>query len=933
MSFSVGSLVRARGREWVVLPESELDEGLLVLRPLGGTDAEIAGVYLPLEHVEPATFAPPDPARDLGDHLSARLLRDAVRLGFRSGAGPFRSIARIAVEPRPYQLVPLLMALRLDPVRMLIADDVGIGKTIEALLIARELFDRGEVQRTCVLCPPHLAEQWQRALREQFHLPAELVLPGTAARLEREAAGRSLFECFPHVVVSLDYVKSDRRRETFLRACPELVIVDEAHTCASPYGRSGRAQQRRHEVLRRLAADPNRHLLLVTATPHSGKEQTFRSLLGLLDPRFEELSEEPADRAAQKQELAKHFVQRRRGDIESYLSTDTPFPKRDQAEDTYTLHPEHRALFDDVLAWCEETVRRAGGERHRQRVQWWSALALLRALGSSPAAAAATLRVRAAVADAASAEEADELGRRTVMDDAEESEGADVEPGSQIEDVDDESPLAVLARRVEALSGRKDHKLARAIEIVRSLIDEGFRPILFCRFIATAKYVAAALSDALQKGVHVDAVTGDLPPELREQRIEAFAEHARRVLVCTDCLSEGINLQHRFDAVVHYDLSWNPTRHEQREGRVDRYGQLKKRVRTLTYYGKDNPVDGIVLEVLLRKQRAIQSQLGISVPVPVDTDAVIMAIIEGLTLRRKKGGETLTFDFMHTHEREALEVAWDEAVEREKQSRTVFAQRTIKVDEVQRELDAVRAALGGTEVVERFTLDALQAMRAVVSRGDPVRVDLRETPRALRDRLALDRPELALAFGVGTHEEATVLDRAHPIVEAIASHVVETALDPALAGPGARSSVIRTRDVSKRTTAILLRMRFHIVQRMRDGVERPLLAEDALTVAFRGSPARADWLGDDEIERLLRATPSANVPVELAREQLRRVADELGALSGELDARVHERAAVLLDAHRRVRSAAKLGVRAVRVEPQLPADLLGVYVYLPAGAL
>ncbi|MDW8214645.1 MAG: helicase, partial [Roseiflexaceae bacterium] len=112
-TFAVGALVRARGREWVVLPESTDD--LLVLRPLGGTDDEIAGVYLPLESVEPARFALPDPAKR-GDALSCRLLRDAVRLGFRSSAGPFRSFARIAVEPRPYQLVPLLMALKLDPV-------------------------------------------------------------------------------------------------------------------------------------------------------------------------------------------------------------------------------------------------------------------------------------------------------------------------------------------------------------------------------------------------------------------------------------------------------------------------------------------------------------------------------------------------------------------------------------------------------------------------------------------------------------------------------------------------------------------------------------------------------------------------------------------------------------------------------------------------
>src|SRR5215208_3182022 len=167
---------------------------MLVVRPLGGTDAEIAGIFLPLEKVEQARFDLPDPNLT-GDYLSARLLRDAVRLGFRSSAGPFRSFGRLAFEPRPYQLVPLLMAMKLDPVRLLIADDVGIGKTIEACLIAKEMLERGEITRTAVLCPPHLAEQWQSELREKFHIDAALVLASTAARLERDcSADESLFD-------------------------------------------------------------------------------------------------------------------------------------------------------------------------------------------------------------------------------------------------------------------------------------------------------------------------------------------------------------------------------------------------------------------------------------------------------------------------------------------------------------------------------------------------------------------------------------------------------------------------------------------------------------------------------------------------------------------------------------------------------------------
>jgi len=319
MTFAVGSLVRARGREWVVLPESADD--LLILRPLGGTDDEVPGIYVPLEPVEPARFDLPDPAK-LGDEHSCRLLRDAVRLGFRSSAGPFRSFGRLAVEPRPYQLVPLLMALKLDPVRLLIADDVGVGKTVETALVVRELLDRGEIERFVVLSPAHLAEQWQRELRDKFHIDAEMVLPSTAARLERNlAAGQSLFEVHPHLIVSIDFIKSDRRREDFLRVCPELVVVEEAHNCAFAPGSGGGRRHQRHQLVRRLSEDPSRHVILVTATPHSGKEEEFRSLLGFLKPDFERLPEDLSGKAheQERRRLAAHIVLRRRGDLKQYM--------------------------------------------------------------------------------------------------------------------------------------------------------------------------------------------------------------------------------------------------------------------------------------------------------------------------------------------------------------------------------------------------------------------------------------------------------------------------------------------------------------------------------------------------------------------------------------------------------------------------------------
>ena len=217
--YSPGTLVSARGREWIVLTGSTAET--LRVRPVTGSDDDQTLIHLPLEAepVREARFPLPDP-RQLGGHDAALLLRDALLLSLRRGAGPFRSFGQISVEPRAYQLVPLLMALRLSVVRLLIADDVGIGKTIEGGLILRELIDRGEADRFAVLCPPHLVEQWTGELKSKFDLDALAVTAASASRLERDLPpSQTLFDAYPYTVVSLDYIKADRRRESFSRSC------------------------------------------------------------------------------------------------------------------------------------------------------------------------------------------------------------------------------------------------------------------------------------------------------------------------------------------------------------------------------------------------------------------------------------------------------------------------------------------------------------------------------------------------------------------------------------------------------------------------------------------------------------------------------------------------------------------------------------------
>ncbi len=954
--FRPGSLVRARGREWVVLPADGPPE-LLRLRPLGGAEEDATLVYLPLEPSppEPATFPPPDPEKT-GAQAAGLLLRDALRLKLRAGAGPFRSFGNIAVEPRAYQLVPLLMALKMDTVRLLVGDDVGIGKTVEAGLIARELLDRGEIGRVAVLCPPHLCDQWREELAAKFGIRAEVVRTGTASRLERGLPqGQSIFDVHPFTVVSLDYIKSDRRRDEFLRACPEFVIVEEAHASV---GTGAEARNQRLAVLRGLAERADRHMMFLTATPHSGDEAAFHNLLGLLHPDFRALQGMPDGPARQRlrERLAQHFVQRRRADIAEWRDAGSVFPDRETKEATYALSGEWGRLFDDVLDYARGMVRRAEGlSALRQRMSWWAALALLRCVSSSPASAAVALATRLRALEGApepeQLEALDQQGVEAVFDGA----GADdlafeeAAPAGLVEDAgaapEDAAALRGLLARAESLRGvERDPKLRLLVAQVRALLEKGFRPVVFCRFIQTAHYVAYHLAAALDAGKHhVETVTGQMPPEDRRARIGALpavAEGKIPVLVATDCLSEGINLQALFSAVVHYDMSWNPTRHEQREGRVDRFGQPEKVVRALMLYGENNPVDGAVLKVIVQKAERIRKELGVSVPVPADTNKVTEAILRTVLFR--EGGRVADdirqgrLDFGRAEVE--LDAAWESAKQSARQTRTVFAQARLKPEEVLPEWNKSVAALGGEDDVRRFVASACERLRAPLEPrgGGLFRLPAEHLPPQVRERLegtGLGRKTLRLTFRHPAPAGAEPVHRTHPLVAALADYVAERALAEDVPDLAARCGAVVTAAVRRRTTVLLLRLRSQIGVDERDGARwrrvRTLLSEEAIGVALAGSdPPRL--LEDTDALSLLEAAPVRNMDAAERAFEVREALEELPAAMPAVEAIARARADALLADHNRVRDASAGKGWRPSVEPCLPADVIGLYVLVPA---
>ncbi len=940
--FSPGTLVRARRRDWVVLPSAEPE--VLRLRPLAGREGYEIGILLPLEpgSVKPADFPLPPPQP--GDATGSLLLFDATRLSLRSGATPFRSLGRLSVVPRPYQFVPLIMALRLDPVRLLIADDVGVGKTIEAAMIARELLDRGIAKRLAVICPAHLCDQWEVELREKFGLETAVIQPSRIARLERDLPRQnlSIFQYYPHLVVSIDFIKSDRHRGHFIQNAPDLIIVDEAHLAARPRG-DQRLQHQRYAFLRDLASDPRRHLLLVTATPHSGIEESFRSLLGLINPDFD-LDESGPSRELERHVLLPHLVQRRRRDLQRWPGAKTPFPERDSQEVKYTLSDPYRDLFNQVLAYCRETVASGQGLRvQHQRVRHWAAIALLRCVLSSPEAAAAVLSEHARRKGFGedilyeTADEVDQVYRPQVLDPFGEEGAGDYAPSAPVEDSEanlsdtERRRLSHFLKTAQKLKGPdNDHKLAAVSRIVRHLLREGYRPIVFCRFIPTANYLQTWLGQILGAeflALRVIAVTGEIGDQERRARVEELVKNPTRVLVATDCLSEGINLQDHFDAVVHYDLPWNPNRLEQREGRVDRFGQRRRIIKTVLLYGADNQVDLVVLDALIRKAKTIRDRLGITVPVPAQAEQIIQAVVDSVLLRRPTRGPQLLLEFTDP-EVSRLHAEWEAAADREGKQRAYFSQHGIQPEEVARELAATDPVLGEPEAVARFLADAAQRFGGRLLPAEKPGVFFL-SPGSLTSSLqTLGNYEfpLRVTFDRLQDEKSVYLGRTHPIIETFCQEVISLAFAPQPDERFARSGAMFTGAVSLRTVILLLGCRYLLKEQVAE------FAEEVVVAAFQRQESKLQWLAplESEARRLLTtARPVANIPPEERAGQVRWALEFLQSQNRWYQPLIDWRTKNLLESHQRLRKLVK--APPLTIQPHTPPDILGCYVLVPAG--
>ncbi len=937
-TFSPGKIVRYRDRRWVVLPSG--DEDIILLKPLGGSDKEITGVFRPLilpgeEIVE--DYFPMPTENDLGSFETAKLLFDATRLSFRNASGPFSCMGKLSFRPKAYQIVPLVMALKQNVTRLLIADDVGVGKTVEALIILKELIERGEVKRFAVICPPHLCEQWDAELRDKLDINAEIIRSSTAAYLDRRLPDdRSIFYHMPNQVISIDYIKSDKRKDIFLNDCPELVIVDEIHTCALPEGAKSRAQQQRHKLIYDISRNENRHIILLTATPHSGKNSEFKSLLELVNSEFGQYKLENLDQA-KRRKIADYFIQRKRENIKHWLKEKTPFPERKTSEIGYQLTPAYEDFYNEVLNFARG-VSKKDDTRTNRRVRWWAALALLRGVMSSPEAGLAMLKNRKDVnkenkksdQDSPVEMKIDEMGN-PVLDDY--AQNSDETQTFLLDNADlnreEIRELDRLSEKIIKLADlHNDYKAVRALEIVKDWISRKFHPIVFCKFINTANYIGKILKENLPEGTTVQVVTSDFDDEQRKEMVEQLGTHEKRVLVATDCLSEGINLQNYFTAVLHYDLPWNPNRIEQRDGRVDRFGQPEEKVESILLYGENNPVDRIVLDVLIKKVREIQRLTGVNISLGENNLSLFDELYRKILIESEndKEGKQLR---MFTEEIYQNEL---EAIRKQAENiRSIFAHESVKPELIEPNLKEVDEAIGNMKTVENFVVQSLRHLKVNIQKNEKgYTIFPRNLPKHLRDHFG-DSEKVLISFESPTPMGYKYLGRNHLFVDQLCQFILALAIE---GGNGydrvARVAEIQTDAVNIKTTLVMFRVR-NVVREAKSKHE--VISEEMYLWGYRGSGDKIESIDYEEGKRLLNSAMSlTNLGPERQKADIRNELGKFENFKDEFIKVANIRAENLVKAHGRFKSLVG-GRKYEKVQPILPPDVMGVYILIPKPVL
>jgi superfamily II DNA or RNA helicase len=770
---------------------------------------------------------------------------------------------------------------------MLLADDVGLGKTIEAGLILTELLARQMASRVLVIVPANLREQWREALDYFFHIPARIISSRHRREMERELpAGANPWEHYRCLITSVDYAKQPAIKNQILEQHWDVVLVDEAHQVAKPHqsGPDQRVRMDRWELAEALAASPRiRHLLLLTATPHNGYTDSFASLLRMLDvgavagpihaPRI------------LRPVAERHVCQRRRKDVETWFQDDptrSPFPERDQAEVIVPPTAYEMDAIRAVEAYGKQVLEHAArGTIQVRTLAHWTVMHLHKRALSSPESLRCSLRNRRgrlkqhlerATAEAEETPIPLEVARAAVLDEDTGEWLSDEEAGQRTERAVYGSPEQIRAEldmleevleKAAKVTPSRDSKLQKLLDtVLRQRLATYPKVVIFTRYKDTMNYLAEQIRrDARYSKATLLTIYGDLD---ERQRREAFRDLERAkvgILVATDAISEGINLQHTAAQVIHYELPWNPNRLEQRNGRVDRFGQRKPVVYLRTMV-MDETLDAAILKVLVQKAAQIRRDYGFSPPYFGD-ETSILDLLEQHDVALLPQQLSLFDEFPSPSKGEGRGEGEnpfaEETLERIKGD-SFYGQTHISLPEIERRLAETAATVGSPDEIRRFVFSGLDRFGCRVTENADASWRIAVTEPALQtasvgdviERATFD-PEWAL-----DDPDVTLLDVGHPLVRRLIEEVKQYTFRAGVHGDSpyyGRTAYMVTPDVKEVTALFQLLVRYVV------NTDPTSIVEELLPVAvplYGGQP-----LGRAAIQRLLRVTPTAETRTEL----------------------------------------------------------------------
>lgn len=696
-----------------------------------------------------------------GDGHLFRLVSEAQRIRLAYLFDPLLAVHISNVVPLPHQISAVYgEMLSRQPLRFLLADDPGAGKTIMAGLLIRELMLRGDLERCMIVCPANLGEQWQEELAEKFRLTFELV-----GRPEIEASvSNNPFSERNLVISRIDLLKQDENMAR-LRAAEDwdLVVVDEAHKMSASYVGNEVKYTARYR-LGELLGQKTRHLLLMTATPHRGKEEDFQLFLGLLDPDRFQGKPRAGRRDADVSDLMRRMLKEELVDFDG-----TPlFPERRAYTVNYELSDAEASLYEAVTTYVSEEMNRAenlaveaGGER-RRTVVGFALTTLQRRLASSPAAIHESLkrrlkRLEQKLAEAKQAKRVPgspddrldfglPLPTATVEDleddleEAPESEAQEIvdlaSAATTIAELEKEiASLKQLTRMAEAVRkskvDRKWDKLRDVLENPEMFNAEGGRRklVIFTEYRDTLNYLVERISDLLGRPEAVVPIHGGLSRQERRDAQTRFLNEADAlVLVATDAAGEGVNLQ-RAHLMVNYDLPWNPNRIEQRFGRIHRFQQREvcHLWNLVAYQTREGAVYRRLFEKLEEERVALGGKV-FDVLGRVFTEVALRDLmLEAIRYN--------TTDEARAYLEQKIDSKWDKEFlnrlinERALDSTTVNAAR---LRELKDEMERAQARRLVPHLIESFFVAAFKLLGGSIAKREPGRYQINHVPAVLR---------------------------------------------------------------------------------------------------------------------------------------------------------------------------------------------------------